>query len=380
MRPLGGSARGTWTRLRLISAIVGCTLLVLASVAYPETAWAWSQPSSFQLPSDFFSSADNGQLTGVSCTSRHACTAVGSSDAEGGAFFERWNGVDWSVQAAAPTVGVSVPYIGLGSISCISNRYCVAVGTADDSNQHSLVESWNGSAWSVQPSGSGLVGGELGTVSCSSAVACMAAGDNNFDGSPLVLRWNGRAWSGQAVNVEAVALSCFSRSMCAFIGQPLSNIGTVGTSPGCRILGFWTPGRWAKNLVLPCANPTPLAAVSCTSASACTAVGSAAYRWNGQHWTVEPNAQRRGDFLDGVSCVSRTACVGVGRRRVSDTTQALVKRWNGSRWSTVYVSNLAGSELDSVSCTSATTCVAVGYYTYYLGDGVYTAPLLVSNG
>lgn len=207
-------------RLRTFWMIVGCTMAGLVSVAYPETAWAWSQPSSFQLPPAFFSSGDNGQLTGVSCTSRHACTAVGSSDeggallAEGGALLERWNGVDWSLQAAAPTVGVSVPYLGLGSISCVSNTYCVAVGTADDSYQHSLVESWNGSAWSVQPSGSGSLGGELGTVSCSSAVACMAAGANNLDGSPLALRWNGRAWSGQAVNVDVVALSCFSRT-CA---------------------------------------------------------------------------------------------------------------------------------------------------------------------
>ena len=73
-------------------------------------------------------------------------------------------------------------------------------------------------------------------------------------------------------------------------------------------------------------------------------------------------------------------CVAVGSRRTAHTTQAIVKRWNGARWSTVYVSKLMGSELNSVSCTSATVCRAVGYYSYNIGDGLYKAPLVESNG
>jgi len=157
---------------------------------------------------------------------------------------------------------------------------------------------------------------------------------------------------------------------------------------------LWTDSRWSQNLALPCAKHSPvagpeLAAVSCSSASACAAVGWAVYGWNGQRWTIERNALRHGESVDGVSCVSRTACVGVGALRTGQTTQALVKRWNGLQWSTVHVSKLVGSQLNSVSCTSARVCRAVGSYTYYIngytaGDAPtkygYSAPLVESNG
>jgi hypothetical protein len=376
-------------RVRTLCRIVGCTTVVLISVICPETASAWSQQLA-PTPPGFFSNGDSGGLTDVSCSSGHACTAIGDAD---GVLLERWNGKDWLLQTPASSNGVSPPPIGgsygLSGISCVSNTSCVAVGTASDPYQHAVFERWNGSAWSLQPAENQFFGGELWTVSCSSRVACMAAGDNNLDGSPLVARWDGRVWSRQTVHFEATGLSCFSRSMCAFIGQPLSSIGTTES---CPVAGFWTRGRWLQNLALRCTNVAPttrIAAVSCTSASACTSVGSVVYGWNGQRWTVERNVLRPGEFLRGLSCVSRATCVGVGLRRTGDTTRALVKRWNGSRWSTVYVSKLVGSQLNSVSCTSATACRAVGSYTYYFNgynaSGTPTrfgrsAPLVESNG
>jgi hypothetical protein len=364
----------------MVSAIVGCTVLVLLSVTYPATASAWSRQL---VPTP--ANSTNASLTGVSCTSRDACTAVGSSDAEGPAvgdiLLERWNGRDWSLQAAAPPVGVSPTiggFLGLGSISCVSDTYCVAVGTDATDIQRALAESWDGSSWSVQPSASQFLGGELGTVSCSSRVACMSAGDNNFNGSPVVAQWNGRVWHGLAVHFEVVGLSCVSRTVCAYIGQPLS---TTGGPEGCgATLGFWTHGRWSENLAIPCNRTStgPVNKVSCTSASACTAaVGSVVYGWNGQRWTVERNALHSGEFFSGLSCISRKACVGVGLRRTGNTTYAFVKRWNGSRWSTVYASNMMDSELNSVSCTSATACIAVGTYFDFVNHG--SAPLVVSN-
>ena len=319
-------------------------------------------------------------LMGVSCTSRDACTAVGAPAASAYApgtadVFDRWNGQDWSFQTAAP------PYPDLSSISCVSSTSCVAVGTGGyDGYQYAAFERWDGSAWSFQPPAGEFRFGELWTVSCASRVACMAAGDNNLDGSPAVARWNGRAWHGLSVHFRPIGVSCFSRTICAYVADPLS---TIGTAQSCPILGFWTHGRWSQDLTLRWATRSPdlfgrLEAVSCASASACTAVGSAVYGSNGQRWTVEPNALRRGEVFRGVSCVSRAACVGVGLRRTENTTHAFVKRWNGSRWSTVYVSKMVDSQLDSVSCSSATACVAVGTYFDFVSPG--SAPLVVSNG
>jgi hypothetical protein len=218
-------------------------------------------------------------------------------------------------------------------------------------------------------------------VSCSSPVACMAAGGEGNYGPPEVARWNGRAWSGQTIGFNVTGLSCVSRTVCAFVG---SDSSTTGKASNCAIAGFWTNGRWSRNLALPCRSPRAgpqLFAVSCSSASACIAVGTSVYGWNGQRWTLERNALHPGESFQAVSCVSRTACVAVGDRGFTgpQTGQALVKRWNGSRWSTVYVSKLVGSYLDSVSCISARVCRAVGSY-YNTNGYTGSAPLVESNG
>ena len=380
-----GSGTGR-ARLRTVSAIAGWTMVVLLFVTSPSAASAWSQQR-FPTPPNSL----HDPLSGVSCTSRDACTAAGTPDASAYApgaadVFDRWNGQDWSFQPAAPVTmdpAISpVPsYPDVSSISCVSSTSCFAVGTGFyDGYQYATFERWDGLAWSFQSPASEFQSGELWTVSCASRVACMAVGDNNLDGSPLVARWNGRAWYGLPVHFRPIGVSCFSRTICAYVGDSLSTIGTVTS---CPILGFWTNGRWSQDLTLRCATRATdsfarLESVSCASVLACTAVGSAAYGWNGQRWTVEPNALRGDELLRSVSCVSRAACVGVGRRRAGNTTYALVKRWNGSRWSTVYVSKLVDSELNSVSCTSATACVAVGTYFDFAYPG--SAALVVSNG
>jgi hypothetical protein len=64
--------------------------------------------------------------------------------------------------------------------------------------------------------------------------------------------------------------------------------------------------------------------VSCTSASACTAVGDYnnpsapsgfAQSWDGTTWTIQPTpipGDKTGGQLFGVSCTSASACTAVG--------------------------------------------------------------------
>ncbi len=63
-----------------------------------------------------------GVLSGVSCASRTACTAVG-------AVAERWNGKHWSIQNGT----------NLGAVSCPTTKTCIAVGSAGNKG---LVERW----------------------------------------------------------------------------------------------------------------------------------------------------------------------------------------------------------------------------------------------
>lgn len=127
----------------------------------------------------------------------------------------------------------------------------------------------------------------------------------------------------------------------------------------------WNGSRWT---IAPAVNPagatsSPLAAISCTSAEACTAVGSytaksgtqtgLAERWDGTNWTMQDVGSTSG-ALNGVSCPSPTDCVAVG---------AGVEAWDGTNWSvqpTTTPASASSATLNAVSCTSASACVAIG--------------------
>jgi len=116
---------------------------------------------------------------------------------------------------------------------------------------------------------------------------------------------------------------------------------------------------------------------SCTSASACTAVGdyvtntgaskTLAERWNGTAWTLQSTPNPSGaSYLNGVSCTSASACTAVGWYVTStNATLTLAENWNGTTWtlqSTPNPSGAAHSFLQDVACTSASACTATGYY------------------
>src|SRR6478609_3158058 len=116
---------------------------------------------------------------------------------------------------------------------------------------------------------------------------------------------------------------------------------------------------------------------SCTTASACTAVGdyvtntgaskTLAERWNGTAWTLQSTPNPSGaSYLNGVSCTSASACTAVGWYVTStNATLTLAENWNGTTWtvqSTPNPSGAAHSFLQDVACTSASACTATGYY------------------
>jgi hypothetical protein len=51
--------------------------------------------------------------------------------------------------------------------------------------------------------------------------------------------------------------------------------------------------------------------------------------WNGSGWSSQHSPLVRGD-LDGVSCTTATACTAVG---LAHGGHPLIERWNGTSWS-----------------------------------------------
>ena len=183
---------------------------------------------------------------------------------------------------------------------------------------------WDGVTWAVQPAARGVASAaELRGVSCTSATACTAVGyDSN---GALAERWNGRQWTVTPV-----------------------------PSPACRAL----------------------LAVSCTSATACTAAGfrgdrandgelTLVMRWNGSSWSRQPTpnptvTNSANIDLAGVSCTSSSACTAVGFDQQLINTKPLAEAWDGTRWTIKVVRQPPYGSLQAVTCLAAADCTAVG--------------------
>lgn len=130
-------------------------------------------------------------LTGVSCTSAAACTAVGSYETSGGVIYplaERWNGTSWRLQNALAPAGST--YTALKGVSCTSALACVAVGASKNPATgtlqdlapaypaRTLAESWDGSSWTAASTRDPATATQssLGGVSCPYAAVCTAVG------------------------------------------------------------------------------------------------------------------------------------------------------------------------------------------------------------
>jgi hypothetical protein len=117
---------------------------------------------------------------GISCPSASACTAVGyyqGRRAVGKTLIESWNGTAWSIVPSPSKPSHNI----LQDVSCSSASACTAVGYSygPHSEPKTLIESWNGTSWSIVPSpspGPRLGQDYLDSVSCPSASFCTAVG------------------------------------------------------------------------------------------------------------------------------------------------------------------------------------------------------------
>jgi hypothetical protein len=319
-----------------------------------------------------------GRLNAVSCSSPRACTAVGFfENVPGtGTLAERWDGTSWSIQASANPPGAFTSV--LFGVSCPAATFCVAVGNYQNrSGRHAiLAEAWNGSSWSVlpAPSPAGARRSFLNGVSCTSATACTAVGSyQTRSGRHVTLaeHWNGTAWSRQPTPNPATpprsaltAVSCTSASACTAVGSSaVDNFGSNSRTLAER----WNGTTWSIQ-------PTPngpagnfLTGVSCPAPAACTAVGGSngdplAEAWNGISWSIQPTPTTSGSSprLNSVSCASPSACIAVGGRAIPGG--AFAERWDGTSWSIQLIPGTHDdAALNGVSCTTASACTAAGF-------------------
>ena len=261
---------------------VGTSTSALGQTQTLAELWNGSKWSISTTPNT--SNGFDNTLSGVSCTSAATCTAVGYAATATGSvtLVETWNASTWSIATSPNEPGTL--YDSLNGISCPSSLSCVAVGnylTAADSLQ-TLVESWNGSIWSVvaSPDTTTAKSNTLNGVSCATATACTAVGAAYASGGSayqtLAESWNGASWSivstPDVTSSDNVleAVSCPSASWCAASGY-----STTGSDIQQGLIETWNGVTWsAATTPEPGSFGNSVPAVGCPQASACVAVGS----------------------------------------------------------------------------------------------------------
>ena len=236
------------------------------------------------------SGATAAGLSSVSCVLVTVCETLGTYYGQPGNVTTvsayQWNGTSWSTETAATPPGIGSPAVTEASgMDCESSSWCVAVGNtnANSNDSSPFSETWNGSAWTLQatPAPTTGTGSFLSSVSCVGQTFCQAVGENiegsSTDVQNLIETWNGSGWSIDA-NVPNAApdaltgIDCFSTTSCTSVGS--TNPGPGSTTSSSLVIN-WNGRGWSIVPNTPDGGTSgSISAVSCVTDWACVAVGS----------------------------------------------------------------------------------------------------------
>ena len=251
--------------------------------------------------------------------------AVGYStggDAEGGGNFktlvQRWNGSAWSI-VPSPNAGTSKESSALTAIDVLPSGKAWAVGYhRSGTRRNTLITRWNGRAWSIVPSpNTGAAGNALTGVAAVHGTKIWAVGwQMGPEGiRSLILRWDGAAWSP---------------SPAPHVGSGDNVLTAVSVVSGSDV--------WAVGYAVDGATHRPLT-----------------LHFDGSSWSsvAAPSSGPGVTVLRGVGAASGGVwAVGARYRPDTNTFGAWSQRWDGSDWVSVpnaALSNEASSELHAVA-------------------------------
>ncbi len=207
---------------------------------------------------------------------------------------EHWNGTSWSVMSSPSPY----PYPGafLNGITAVSANDVWAVGyyNVDPGPSHTLVEHWNGTAWSVVSSPNvGTHENSLSKVAAVSANDVWAVGYYDEFGSgfrrTLVEHWDGIQWSV----VPSPSIGLANNELLGVAAISTNDVWAVGYYPDTRTLTL-------------------------------------VEHWDGTSWSVvsSPNPGTGNNYLYGVAVVSATDVWAVGSSaNGSGVNQTLVEHY-----------------------------------------------------
>lgn len=288
------------------------------------------------------------QLVAVAAISNNNVWAVGSNGDPlnvSQPMAEHWNGSAWSL-VTVPAVGISSQFTSVARVPGSSNVWAVGHSTDSNSVDHTLVEYWNGTAWSVVPSPDGSANGsDLLGVTAISADSAWAVGtflDNAGNFESLTERWNGHVWKllpgpnvqGNGVLWSVAHVPNSSRDWA--VGTYFDSVSGFNKT----LIASWNGSSWA---VVPSPNVAAinndLFSVAINSARDIWAVGitfdnsglnhAMTIHWNGTSWSIvsSPDPQSN-SYLNSVTHVPDSSIFwAVGNSTNSGVNSTVTERY-----------------------------------------------------
>jgi hypothetical protein len=309
--------------------------------ATPVCALGWNVVGSPNV-----GSATN-ELTGVTVLSGGDVWAVGTYLTAGNTaqtLIEHWNGTAWSV-IASPNVGLYDNHLTAVVGRAANDVWAVGYYLTSANQRLTLILHWDGSAWSIAttPNVAGAnnyLNGVAGAGGDVWAVGYTVTGIN--PAQTLILRYTGGTWSiapspnpGSAGNVlNGVAATAANDAWVA---------GSTDNGSGSQTLTVhWDGSTWSV-VASPSVTTDPntligITALATNDAWAVCTVNQAQtliLHWNGTAWSSvsSPNPGNASNILYGVAGVVANDVWAAGTS--SSPYQALLVHWNGSAWNPV---------------------------------------------
>jgi hypothetical protein len=253
----------------------------------------WNGTAWTQVPSN---NPSAGGFAAVAATSASNAWAVGTY-AKGSVpdtLIEHWTGTAWA-QVPSPSPGKDLNRLDGVAATSATNAWAVGYYSQHsdpgaEGHARTLIEHWNGTAWTQVPSPNPVTGYNkdlLTAVAASSATNAWAVGDDTqgMTAQTLILHWNGTAWT-QVPSPNANSLS-----------SNLLGVAAISPTNAWAVGGHSKTGEGDTNKTL-------------------------IEHWNGTAWTQVPSPSPVDSALSSVAATSPTNIWAVG----ASLTNAAVNR------------------------------------------------------
>ncbi len=268
------------------------------AMAAEQTGGLWGQASEIALPANAASNPEVS-LFSVACSAAGPCVAVGGYEDSSGAFHAMVlaeTGGSWHASEVTPPANAAViPRVYSGPVACSAAGSCVAGDPYIDTagNREAMVLEETGGSWgqaseiTLPANAASSPETELGSVACSAAGPCVAAGeytDEHGGREAMVAEKTGGSWGNASeitlpVNAASNPYATLQPA-CPAAGACVA-VGSYNTSaPGREaMVAEETGGSWgqAGEIIPPAnaaSNPRASLKPACPAVGSCVAVGS----------------------------------------------------------------------------------------------------------